>query len=132
MEPLFTKKQKTELQLLKNTLLSSAQKLLPDLGVDLVLEGHDHVYMRSYPLYNNRVASTKRVELTHNGQKYVANVQPKGLTYVISGTSGVKTYTPKDDNEIAKSMPVPEHKDVSDSQMFSAIHSLRYSLKARP
>lgn len=100
---------------------SQLQKLLPDLGVDLVLQGHDHVYMRSYPLYNNRVATTKRVELTHNGQKYIANVQPKGLTYVISGTAGVKTYTPKDDNEIAKSMPIPEHKDVSDSQMFSAI-----------
>lgn len=97
------------------------QKLLPDLGVDLVLEGHDHVYMRSYPLYNNRVSSVKRVELTYNGQKYIADVQPRGLTYVIDGTSGVKTYNPKDDNEIARLIPVPEAKDVSDSQMFSSV-----------
>jgi predicted phosphodiesterase len=45
------------------------------LGIDLVFEGHDHNYMRSYPIKNKLKAS--------NG---------KGTVYVVGNTGGVKFY----------------------------------------
>lgn len=44
-------------------------------NVDLVLSGHDHMYLRTKPLNNNQVVS-----------------QEKGTTYVLSGTVGTKRY----------------------------------------
>lgn len=44
-------------------------------GVDLVLSGHDHAYMRSWPLYNG-----EQVE------------EDQGTTYIIGGTAGPKFY----------------------------------------
>lgn len=44
-------------------------------NVDLVLSGHDHMYLRTKPLNDNNVVS-----------------QEKGTTYVLSGTVGTKRY----------------------------------------
>ncbi|MYL33908.1 hypothetical protein GLW05_09880 [Pontibacillus yanchengensis] len=44
-------------------------------GVDLVLSGHDHAYMRSYPLYDGEKVN-----------------QDKGTTYIIGGSAGPKFY----------------------------------------
>ncbi|MCJ8014636.1 phosphodiester glycosidase family protein [Paenibacillus sp. KQZ6P-2] len=44
--------------------------------VDLVLNGHDHIYLRSYPMMNNQI--------TEDG---------KGTTYVIAGSTGPKFYS---------------------------------------
>lgn len=46
-------------------------------GVDLVLQGHDHNYLRSYPMKNGKI--------TKSGD---------GILYVIANTAGVKTYAP--------------------------------------
>ncbi|WP_217559745.1 phosphodiester glycosidase family protein [Paenibacillus sp. GbtcB18] len=43
--------------------------------VDLVLNGHDHIYLRTYPMKNNQIAT--------DGQ---------GTTYVVAGSSGPKFY----------------------------------------
>ena len=31
--------------------------VLEESGVDLVLNGHDHIYIRSYPMMNNQIAA---------------------------------------------------------------------------
>jgi|GEM_PF-1780173 len=54
-------------------------------GVDLVLEGHQHVYSRSYPLYQGSVDYTR------------------GITYVM-GNSGAKSYTSADETYSAKTI----------------------------
>lgn len=44
--------------------------------VDLVLNGHDHIYLRTYPMMNNQI--------TEDG---------KGTTYVVAGSTGPKFYS---------------------------------------
>ncbi|OIB01601.1 metallophosphoesterase [Paenibacillus sp. LC231] len=50
--------------------------VLEEFGVDLVLNGHDHIYIRSYPMMNNQIAA-----------------EGKGTTYVVAGSSGPKFYS---------------------------------------
>lgn len=50
--------------------------VLEESGVDLVLNGHDHIYIRSYPMMNNQIAADGR-----------------GTTYVVAGSSGPKFYS---------------------------------------
>ncbi|GAA0843116.1 hypothetical protein GCM10008915_43480 [Bifidobacterium pullorum subsp. gallinarum] len=50
--------------------------VLEEFGVDLVLNGHDHIYIRSYPMMDNQIAA--------DGQ---------GTTYVVAGSSGPKFYS---------------------------------------
>ncbi len=95
--------------------------LMPQLNIDLVLQGHDHVYMRTYALDSNKVTDTNRIYLTHNGKQYKTDVQPTGTTYVISGTAGVKTYLQKDEALTDEYFPRAEVIKVADSSMFSAI-----------
>jgi len=56
--------------------------LLDDLGVDLVFQGHDHIYARTWPLVDGKAVK---------GKKDLA-VNPAGPIYVIPSTAGPKTY----------------------------------------
>ncbi len=95
--------------------------LMPELGIDLVFQGHDHVYMRTYALDNNLVTDTERVYLNHNGKKYVTDVNPSGTSYVITGTSGVKIYNQKDASLTDELFPRAEKIIDVNAAMFSAI-----------
>lgn len=50
-------------------------KVCDETNVDLVMSGHDHMYLRTKPLNDNKVVS-----------------QNEGSTYVLSGTAGTKRY----------------------------------------
>lgn len=63
-------------------------KVFDELGIDMVLGGHDHTYARSYQMHNN-------IPLTEfmpdaNGQV----VNPKGTLYVLTNAAGNKIYQP--------------------------------------
>ena len=95
--------------------------LMPQLDIDLVFQGHDHVYMRTYSLDSNLVTDTERVLLSHNGKQYITDVQPTGTSYVISGTSGVKVYNQKDASLTDELFPRAEQIIDVNASMFSAI-----------
>ncbi|WP_245596167.1 S-layer homology domain-containing protein [Paenibacillus taiwanensis] len=63
--------------------------LFDELGIDVVLSGHDHTYTRTYPMYN------------HEPQKNTASdgdgslLNPQGTLYLVSNAAGDKRYTPK-------------------------------------
>ena len=56
-------------------LLQSLTKVLDDCGVDLVMSGHDHMYLRTKSLTNNTVVD-----------------DGEGVAYVLAGTAGTKRY----------------------------------------
>ena len=79
--------------------------LMPELEIDVVFQGHDHVYMRSDVLNNNKIVETETEEITYNGLDYTAKINPDGTIYSINGTIGVKHYKAKAESETSKIMP---------------------------
>ncbi len=96
-------------------------KLMPELGIDLVFQGHDHVYMRTASLINNEKADTKISYLKKDGNIYKTQVQPTGTSYVITGCSGVKSYIQNDTSETDKYFPRADKVYSVDAPMFAAI-----------
>lgn len=75
--------------------------LFSQYGIDVVLQGHDHLYSRSYPIEgvieNDKLVSKtkeeKVVEITHKERVYHAYQNPSGPIYVNTGSaSGSKYY----------------------------------------
>lgn len=97
--------------------------LLPYLGVDLVLQGHDHAYLRTDVINANAVVPTETETVSFEGLEYRMKYNPKGSIYSICGTSGVKVYQTKDVEATDDSFPraeklLPEN---TENSMFSAI-----------
>ncbi len=97
------------------------QSLMPTLDVDMVFQGHDHVYMRTGSLVNNGLTAYDKTYLNHDGEVYRTQIKPDGTTYVISGTSGVKTYLTNDITATDKYFPRGEKMLAVDAPMFSTI-----------
>lgn len=67
--------------------------VMAQLGIDLVLQGHDHIYARSKPIKADNT-SAKEDLITENfkGQKINYEVNPNGTIYLIPSTAGPKVY----------------------------------------
>lgn len=73
-------------------------------GVDLVLQGHDHLYSKSYPIYTavgsngelvEMAATTNKYNYVYDGQQYKFYSQPNAPVYINSGgASGWKLFKP--------------------------------------
>lgn len=82
--------------------------LMPELDIDVVFQGHDHVYMRTDVMNNNAVVETETQTLKYNGLEYVSKIEPDGTIYSINGTAGSKHYEPKAEEETAETFPTAE------------------------
>ncbi len=72
----------TEIKELRETLYP----VFDELGIDVVLQGHDHVYVRSNQMYGNKVV--ENVVKDENGNP----LNPDGTLYMINNSSGTKFY----------------------------------------
>ncbi len=95
--------------------------IMPELDIDLVFQGHDHVYMRTGSLINNEKVAYDKVYLNYDGNVYRTQESPEGTSYVISGTCGVKTYLQNDPSVTDKYFPRAEAILSVDAPMFSAV-----------
>lgn len=95
--------------------------LMNELDIDMVFQGHDHVYMRTGSLIDNRLTPYEKTYLNYKGDIYRTQVLPDGTTYVISGTSGVKTYLQNDTGKTDKYFPRGEKILSVDAPMFSSV-----------
>lgn len=100
---------------------SQLSALLPYLGVDLVLQGHDHVYLRTDAMKANAVIPVRETEEVYNGLTYNMKHDPCGTIYGICGTSGVKVYATKDVEATDELFPRAEAIIDSEYPMFSSI-----------
>lgn len=94
--------------------------LMPELGIDVVLQGHDHVYLRTGVMDNNAVVETQTKTISYGGREYTAKLDPQGSIYVISGCSGVKSYVTKDPSETDELFPRAEKLADATDPIFSA------------
>ncbi|WP_334074602.1 MULTISPECIES: metallophosphoesterase family protein [Paenibacillus] len=59
------------------------------MGIDLVFEAHDHMYMRSHQMLNDKVVPPAQITFDAQGNA----VNPKGTVYLMSNAFGDKFYT---------------------------------------
>lgn len=96
-------------------LRNQLSKLMPKLGIDVVLSGHDHVFVRTQVMNDNKVV-----------QKFDANntaANPAGTVYLINGKSGIKDYKLKSDEAVKEYFDLDSMKRVDNNgkQSYSAI-----------
>lgn len=98
-------------------------KLMPELDIDLVLQGHDHVYLRTYSLNNNKKVNEQVTYLRYgaDGTAYKTFIQPTGTLYAIDGCAGVKLYKTKDATATDEYFPRADEIVDADAPMFAAI-----------
>ena len=60
--------------------------IFDELGIDVVLQGHDHTYMRSHQMYGDKAVES--VDTDENGNA----LNPDGTLYMINNASGTKFY----------------------------------------
>ena len=72
---------KFDVMLLRRALLP----IIDDLGIDLVMYGHDHQYYRSEPVKDNKPAGAA----SQSGSSYI---DPKGTVYILPGAACSKRY----------------------------------------
>ncbi|HHU84194.1 MAG TPA: hypothetical protein GXZ23_03365 [Clostridiales bacterium] len=79
--------------------------LMPELDIDMVFQGHDHVYLRTDALNNEQIFAYDKDVLIEKGLTVDAMVNPDGTVYVISGAAGVKSYVQNDPMATEKFFP---------------------------
>ncbi len=62
-----------------------------ELGIDVVLQGHDHSFMRSYQMYDDKPIK----DVTTDGKGRVIN--PDGTMYIVNNSAGTKYYDVRED-----------------------------------
>ncbi len=95
--------------------------LMPELGIDIVLQGHDHVYLRTDAMNSNQVVEVYEMSVDNNGKTYTAKVNPDGTIYAIDGCSGVKYYQTKNPADTDKLFPRAEKIVDATYPVFAAI-----------
>ncbi len=95
--------------------------LMPKLGIDVVLQGHDHVYLRTDAMNSNKVVEVYEMSVDNNGKAYTAKVNPDGTIYAIDGCSGVKYYQTKNAADTDKLFPRAEKIVDATYPVFAAI-----------
>lgn len=95
--------------------------LMPLLDIDVVLQGHDHVYLRTTAMKDNAKCEVVERTINHNGTTYNAMVNPDGTVYAIDGCAGVKYYQTKNAADTDKLFPRAQTIYDATAPVFSAI-----------
>ena len=72
------------------------QQLIPiidSLGIDIVFAGHDHMYLRTNPVKNDKIAEASYITEVYKGEETVFALNPKGAVHILPSTAGTKRYT---------------------------------------
>ncbi|MEG2720741.1 MAG: hypothetical protein RR914_05385, partial [Oscillospiraceae bacterium] len=95
--------------------------LMNELNIDIVLEGHDHVYLRTNTMNDNKVVEPTLKTINKDGTIYSAKVRPDGTIYIIDGCAGVKHYQTKNEADTDKLFPRAEKIVNATTPVFGAI-----------
>jgi hypothetical protein len=95
--------------------------LMPELGIDVVLQGHDHVYLRTDAMDGNTVIPGEKKTVSFGGNSYTSTLDPSGTFYAIGATAGVKNYIPKAASETDPLFPRAEAIVETSLPVFTAI-----------
>jgi len=83
----------------QNGVRANVAPLFNQLGIDLVLQGHDHIYARTQPIKDGEATNVVTVVKEYNGEAIEYSVNPDGTIYLIPNTAGPKVYYKNDGME---------------------------------
>jgi hypothetical protein len=83
-------------------LRSTYHPLFEQYGVDLVLQGHNHNYQRTYPIKFNSTSPKHPIETSTNKTTYTDSDDGGGQIFATVGTGGAKLAPFKDQKEKEK------------------------------
>ncbi|MBR2589783.1 MAG: metallophosphoesterase [Clostridia bacterium] len=91
-------------------------KLMPQLGIDIVFSGHDHVFVRTQFMTNGKV--------TGKFNSSDVGYNQSGTVYLINGKAGVKDYRLKSDEKVSEVMPLDTMKrvDAANKSSYSVVN----------
>ena len=97
-------------------LRAQLSKLMPQLGIDIVFSGHDHVFVRTQFMTNGKVTGEFNASDVGNNQS--------GTVYLINGKAGVKDYRLKPDEKVSEVMPLDtmEKVDAANKSSYSIVN----------
>ena len=77
----------------ENGVRSLVAPILAEMGVDLVLQGHDHIYALSKPINEKGEAQEpEMLSLDYEGSAIPHMKNPRGVVYMVPNTAGPKVY----------------------------------------
>ena len=79
---------KPDTVILRNSLLPLVDKL----GIDLILSGHDHMYLRTKPVRGEKAQETQTVQAEFHGETLDFLKNAAGTVYALPSTAGTKRY----------------------------------------
>lgn len=71
--------------------------VIDELGIDVVFAGHDHMYMRTEPVKDEKVQETQTITEVWNGESTTFALNPDGTTHILPSTAGTKRYSVNED-----------------------------------
>ncbi len=71
--------------------------VIDELGIDVVFAGHDHMYMRTEPVKDEKVQTTQTITEVWNGESTTFALNPDGTTHILPSTAGTKRYSVNED-----------------------------------
>ena len=89
--------------ILRNTLIP----IFDEIDIDFVMAGHDHMYMRTAPVYADAKTEVTTVTESYNGVSTTFALNPEGAVHALPSTAGTKRYS-VNENAIAPIMDVAD------------------------
>ena len=85
-------------------------------NVDLVIGGHDHVYVRTPVMSMGKEVDCRKKVIEKDGIDYETFINPRGTLYIVPGTTGVKNYK----QNTGVTFPIEKQKDL-DCPVYSSV-----------
>lgn len=84
---------KPDSSILRNMLIP----IIDELDIDVVMGGHEHMYLRTYPVVGDgEITDTTYVKEIFNGEETTFALDPEGTIHVMPSTAGTKRYLVND------------------------------------
>ena len=71
------------------------KRLLPiidSLDIDVVINGHDHMYLRTYQVKDDKIQPTEYITENYKGEEITYALNPEGTVHILPNTAGTKRY----------------------------------------
>ncbi len=86
----------TEIKALRELFINE----LDGLGIDLVIQGHDHIMGHTYDLKDDDLTAQPVFTELLNGKRFDYTMDPEGVTYMMSGSAGAQFGTQMDTGDL--------------------------------